>query len=134
MLNITVGLGAAGLYSFPINDGQTLAAGEFAAFSSGKLSKVAAIPLTAAGTQVFPVFAGNDVRFDAKKLNKATIATAKGAIFETDKFAAESFNPGDPLTVNTSGVLTKTITIGTHMIVAYALSTATGGTLQYVLA
>ena len=134
MLNIVVGREAAGLYSFDLNTSQTVAAGEFASFSGGKLSKVAAIPLVAAATRVFPVFAGNDVRFDAKALNKATIATAKGAIFETDKFAAESFNPGEPLTVNTSGVLTKTITVGTHMTVAYALSSATGGTLQFVLA
>ena len=134
MLNITVGLNAAGLYSYELNAGQSVAAGEFVSFSNGKLSKVAAIPLVASGTRVFPVFAGNDVRFDAKALNKATIATAKGAIFETDKFAAESFSPGDPLTVNTSGVLTKTVTVGTHVIVGYALSSATGGTLQYTLA
>ena len=134
MLNIVVGKDAAGLFSFDYTTGNTIAAGEFAQFVAGKLSKVAAIPLVAAGTQVFPVFAGNDIRFDTKALGKCTIATAKGAIFETDKFAAESFNPGDPLTVNTAGVLTKTITVGTHMIVAYAVSAATAGTLQFVMA
>lgn len=134
MLNILVGNEAAGLFSFDYNSGQTIKAGEFASFSGGKLSKVAATPLEAAATRVFPVYAGNDVRFDTKTLGKVTIATGKGAIYETDQFAAETFNPGDPLTVNTSGVLTKTVTIGTHVVVGYALSSATGGTLMFSLA
>lgn len=129
MLNIVIGNEAAGLFSFDTNTSQTIAAGEFAVFSTGKLSKQSGV--LAATTKVLPVYAGNDVRFDTKALSKVTVATAKGAVFETDKFAAVSYNPGDQLSV-ADGKLCKVD--GTNTVaVAYALSSATGGTLMFSL-
>ena len=130
MLNILIGnLETAGLMSYDTGTSVSLVEGEWAEFSSGKLRKQTGV--IAAGSRAFPVFAGNSVRFDAKTLGKATVVTARGGVFETDKFAAESIVAGDKLTLE-NGVLRKVVT--TDPVVAHALTANSSGVLQFSIA
>lgn len=130
MLNLLSGYETANIKSVPVKAGESVADGNWVVFdgTTGKVIKQASTFDIAAG-KAFPVFGGNDVRFDSKQMDVVSIVTASSYVGETDKFAAVTINAGAPLTV-ANGVLTNA-TAGAS-VVAYALTDNTSGTLQFV--
>ena len=130
MLNILSGYETANIKSVPFKASEVIADGEWVVFdgTTGKVIKQTGAYDIAVGV-AFPVFGGNDVRFDSKEMDAVSVVTAKSFVGETDKFAAVTINAGAPLTI-ADGVLTNA-TAGAS-VVGYALTSNTSGTLQFV--
>jgi hypothetical protein len=87
MFNILSGYETANIKSYAFKDGAVIKDGEWVVFdtATGKLVKQAGAydPITQG--RAFPVFGGNDVRFDSKFMGNVSVITATSFVGETDK-------------------------------------------------
>lgn len=133
MFNIHSGYETANIKSYPFKQGEVIKDGEWVVFdkASGKLVKQAGKYDPVTQGVVFPVFGGNDVRFDSKAMGNVSVATATSFAGETDVVQAVTIGVGDMLTIE-DGKLTKAdAAVG---IVGYCTKPNTNGVLEFVRA
>ena len=108
MFNILSGYETANIKSYPFKQGEVIKDGQWVVFdkSAGALVKQVGAYDPATMGVAFPVFGGNDVRFDSKAMGNVSCVTASSYTGETDVLAQVTIGLGDQLTI-TDGVITK---------------------------
>ncbi|MDD2231247.1 MAG: hypothetical protein PHY48_17830 [Candidatus Cloacimonetes bacterium] len=134
MFNISSGYETGNIKSYQTEPGAVIKSGTWVVFSktSGKLIPQVGLYDPAVQGITFPVFGGNDVRFDSKAMGVVSCVTASSFAGETDEVAAVTIVPGDFLTVQ-DGQLTKAnlATASAFSIVGSATS-AVNGVVEFI--
>lgn len=137
MFNILSGYETANIKSYAFKDGEVIADGDWVVFDTavGKLVKQVGAYNVATQGVAFPVFGGNDVRFDSKFMGNVSVITAHSFVAETDAVQAVTIVAGDALTLE-DGKLTKAdpATVAPRAVVGYATGSNTNGVLEFVRA
>ena len=140
MFNIISGYESGIVKSFDFKTGEVVKDGEWVVFdqATGKLAKQVGAYAPATQGVTFPVFGGNDVRFDSKQMGALSCVTSKAFYGETDMVQPVTINVGDALTL-LDGKLTKAVLTGTDAVsalavVGYATKPSINGVIEFVRA
>jgi hypothetical protein len=127
-LDLLHGRESAGCMSAKIVKDEIIDSGEWVYQTATGVKKVTGAYDPTKG-KAYVVFGGNVNRLDGKYGDAVTVCFNSAYIGDTNKVAAVTINPGDPLTV-TDGVLTKAADYTTA--IAEALSDNTSGRVVFV--
>lgn len=127
-LDLLHGRESAGCMSSKIATGETIDSGEWVYLTASGVKKIVGAYDSTKG-KAYAVFGGNVNRLDGKYGDVVTICFNSAYVGDTNKVAAVTINPGDPLTV-TDGVLTKAADFTTA--IAQAITSNTSGRVTFV--
>lgn len=138
MFNIISGYESGIVKSFAFKTGEVVKDGEWVVFdkATGKLVKQTGVYDPATQGVAFPVFGGNDVRFDSKQMGAVSCITSKSFYGETDMVQAVTIQVGDALTIE-DGKLTKATVDASTLsgaVVGYATKPLLNGVIEFVRA
>ena len=133
MFNILSGYETANIKSYAFKPGDVIKDGDWVVFdtATGKLVKQVCVYDPATQGVAFPVFGGNDVRFDSKFMGNVSCITATSFVGETDVLKAVTINIGDMLTIEDGAITKATANVG---IIGYCTKPNTNGVIEFVRA
>ena len=133
MFNILSGYETANVKSYAFKQGEVIKDGEWVVFDKavGKLVKQVGVYDPATQGVAFPVFGGNDVRFDSKFMGNVSVITATSFAGETDVIAATTIGIGDMLTIEDGKITKAASNVG---IIGYCTKPNTNGVIEFVRA